>query len=66
MSIPAPLPDKPGQGALWEQVRVLSNDYLDASNKGDTEEAGRIERRLASARATFHRLHGKKVQPCTD
>jgi hypothetical protein len=66
MSIPLALPDKPGQGALWSQVRTLTNDYLDATNKGDKHEAARLEHRLSQARNKFHHLHGKKVRPCEE
>ena len=57
MANPLPLPDKPGQGALWTSIRALSNDYLDATNRGDHHEAGCIERRLAQARSKLLNLH---------
>lgn len=64
MSIPLSIADKPGQGELWAQIRMLSNDYLDAINRGDKHEAGCIERRLAQARTKFHQLHQHKERPC--
>ena len=66
MANPLPLPDKPGQGALWTSIRALSNDYLDATNRGDRHEAGCIERRLAQARTKMLRLHNHKERPCDE
>ena len=64
--LPLGLPDKPGQGKLWEDVRRLSNDFIDAVNSGDKHEAGRLEQRLARARKQFHALHGKQVRSPQD
>lgn len=64
MANPLKIPDKAGQGLLWEQVRRLSNDYLDTVNKGDTHEAARIEHRLNAKRKQFHALHHHKERPC--
>lgn len=61
MSNPLELADRAGQGALWAQVRALSNAYLDATNRGDTYEAHRLERRLSYARVRLHALHGKPL-----
>ena len=63
MSIPLELPDKPGQGKLWEDIRRLANDFLDASNRGDKHTAAFLEQRLTKARTQFHALHGKRPLP---
>lgn len=62
-NIPLPLPDKPGQGELYQQVSQLTKDMAKAVERGDTHEAKCVERRLDTARLKFHHLHNKKVPP---
>ncbi len=63
MNVPLQLPDKPGRGTLWANVRALTDDYINATNRGDTHEAGRLEQRLSRARAQFHSMYGVKIPP---
>lgn len=62
MSIPLPLPDKPGQGEVYAKVRRLTDALSQAADRGERHEAKAIARRLDQAREDFHRLHGQTTK----
>jgi len=61
MSVPVPISDRAGLGTLWATIRALTNDFMDATNRGDTHEAKCLERRLNQARQKAHALYNVKI-----
>lgn len=60
--IPLPLPDKGGQGALYDQVQRLTKAMAYHAERGEQDEVKRVEAKLDAARTQWLKLYNGKVQ----
>ena len=60
--MPLPLPDKAGQGALYNRVQQLTKALAFHTERGEHHEAHGIAARLDVARAEWLKLYNGKVQ----
>ena len=60
--VPLPLPDKAGQGALYNRVQQLTKALAYHTERGEHHDAQCVVAQLDAARAAWLKLYNGKVQ----